>query len=238
MTRSLLILASLAIGFILSCETVSAQQASLPGQITGIVQGPDGKVIPKAHVSVSTRSKGPVRSRSNAETSSDGSFTLASLAAGSYEVCVQVPGGDLLDPCKWSPTETNVTAGSSTSAGVIQLVAGKLVQVRIADSANLLGSPQSRTSGASVLVGITTADGLFTPMPLQTADSNGRTYGLYVPTDQAVQVNVSGHRLKLSDQNNAAVDPKKGATLQLQPQPGKQTTTYTFSLTGIDTDKP
>src|SRR5437867_9778235 len=92
----------------LSTATLSAQSPG-SGQINGTVHLASGAPVPNAIVSLSAPAAGRgMRSNVNVKTGPSGAFTLASVLPGSYQVCVQAPDRQLLDPCKWSPRVVTV----------------------------------------------------------------------------------------------------------------------------------
>ncbi len=202
------------------------------GQITGTVNGPNGKPLNNAIVNLSRSSKGGGTANAHTKTGANGAFALTSILPGSYNVCVQATR-DLLDPCRWSPKSVSVTSGQTTDAGVIELVSGALLRVHVGDSSGVLAAG-AQTPGAHILVGVTGANGLFFPMSLQNVTPSGRDYELYVANDQSMQLTVSSARYKLADATGAPVDQKKGATLPIQAQTGNAARNYVFQVTGIN----
>ena len=59
------------------------------GTITGTVIDPSGAVVPKAHIVVTNEATNVIR---EADTNSDGDYTLALLPPGKYQVTVEAPG--------------------------------------------------------------------------------------------------------------------------------------------------
>ncbi len=226
---TILISAALALG----AARVTAQSPGSTGQIKGAIHGPDGKALTGAIVSLSTAPRGTGHSSAIAKTTADGNFTLASVSPGSYQVCVQAPRRDLLNPCKWKPTLTTVQAGKTTDVGIIELAAGTLLRVHIIDSGKVLTASQNRKSGSHLLIGVVTGDGLFTPMPVQSANATSRDYELYVPQDQSMQLSVFSKLLKLADQNGKPVDQQKGVALPMQAQGGNAPRVFNFQVTGV-----
>jgi hypothetical protein len=70
--------------------------------------------------------------RSQSTTDANGAFSLGSLPAGTYNICVQVPGSNYLDPCTWttSPTSVVVADGKTVGGNTIRLISGGILKVR------------------------------------------------------------------------------------------------------------
>src|SRR5260370_9331316 len=149
-----------------------AQSAN--GKISGVVVGDDGKLL--AAVVTANKVGGSVGA-ARAETSSDGSFVLSGLAAGTYGLCVLVKGGGYLDPCAWSAMilTVQVNAGQAVTSQRLIAKKGPALQVRLSDPGKVLDSSGGKTQPLPhVIVGVFTDKHLFQPLGLTSKDSGGR----------------------------------------------------------------
>ena len=78
-----------AIGLMIACATLSAQ--NIAGSISGVVQDPQGAVIPAAKVTLTNDEQGAGSART-VSTTSDGTFVFTPVLAGKYTVTVEVMG--------------------------------------------------------------------------------------------------------------------------------------------------
>ncbi|HJX93511.1 MAG TPA: carboxypeptidase-like regulatory domain-containing protein, partial [Pyrinomonadaceae bacterium] len=74
---------------LLCCVSITANAQSDRGSIVGTVKDPNGAVVSKAKVTVTSLDSGEVR---EVETSDDGNFTVAELKAAPYKMTVQATG--------------------------------------------------------------------------------------------------------------------------------------------------
>jgi hypothetical protein len=139
------------------CGQVSASS------IAGIVTTQDGQPVKGARILMQPQSAGSAMGKNSQPSAADGGFNVDSLAAGSYTLCVQVPGTQLLDPCRWSATPPTVmVSDSQTITGLqINLQQGALIKVHVNDTGGFLNIHEGRTPGAHLLVGVWTDKGLF-----------------------------------------------------------------------------
>jgi paraquat-inducible protein B len=71
------------------CASITANAQSDRGSIVGTVKDPNGAVVSKAKVTVTSLDSGEVR---EVETSDDGNYTVAELKAAPYKMTVQATG--------------------------------------------------------------------------------------------------------------------------------------------------
>ena len=68
----------------------------------------------------------------------DGTFTLDSVPAGTYEICVESPKELVLDPCRWGkPPKIAVKAGDKLTGQKVVVERGNLVVVQVNDPQEL-----------------------------------------------------------------------------------------------------
>jgi hypothetical protein len=120
-------------------------QTANTGSISGVVTGDDGKTLAAV---VTANGVIPLAASGHAKSASSGAFTISGLAAGTYQLCVNVTGGGYLDPCVWEPVlpTVQVTAAQAVSGYVLTVKKGALLQVRVNDPGGVLpvvGPPPS-----------------------------------------------------------------------------------------------
>jgi hypothetical protein len=103
--------------------------------VSGNIQTPAGKPIRAAitlHDLSTSRVVGQTPFDHQFASKGDGSFSLASVPAGKYEICVEAPQENVVDPCVWSLLPQTVTvSGSAPVTGVaVQVQTGYRLQIR------------------------------------------------------------------------------------------------------------
>ena len=205
------------------------------GLVLGTVVTPDNLPVARASVQVqSLENSGAAPFRASVFTQPDGSFVVPGVPPGSHRVCVQAPGTALLNPCTWSaaPPAITVSARQAASVGTIRLETGYLVKVRLLDAARLLEATEGRVPGAQVQIGVWTPNGFFIPMRIRTRDATSRDLELPVPFGAPFELSVQSSFFDLADENNARVDPVRGARVPLQVAAGTPATVRAFAITG------
>lgn len=227
----------LFITFIAGCCLMGIVQAqSLPtsAQISGRVIDDGGNPVPNAVVTATT---GSGLSHTTAVTTTDGSFRLSGLGAGTARICVQVPGTALLDPCHWSnaaATLVTLAVGQSLAMQPIQLQTGYPLTVRVYDDTGALAANEGKKPGAHLLVGLWLSTGLFVPATVITVDSKGRYYGCAIPFGTTLQLSVFSQLFSLSVDTVGAVATKSGFSMPLTIPSGTVFPVPTFHVTGLN----
>lgn len=217
-------------------------QTATKGGIQGVAKDESGKPLAGAMavaVGIGTTS----HASHTVVTNSSGAYSFTGLEPGQYQVCVQMPGGANLDPCKWSkPTLITVTAGQTTANQTSTAVKGSLLEVRINDPLRLLAVGTGSSAG-DIIVGVLLPQSLFLPMRMASSDATGRTYDAAIPTNVPVQVQIHSMHLEIADTQGVSLAPasSKGGTgssmasaamQTVQIAPGAGSLTVTFSVTG------
>ena len=141
----------------------------------------------------------PGLGRGNAASGADGSFAVPGLAAGIYQICADLPGQELLDPCLWHRTPIPVTVRDQPLPAVsVQLKRGAALTIRVNDAKKLLADAE-RTGSGHLLVGVWTATGVFVPAHVTAEDHTGRTYALTMPVGVSAKVSITPNGMKLQD---------------------------------------
>ena len=135
---------------------------------------------------------------------SDGTFTISGVPAGKYQICVEAPQENVLDPCVWSPTDTvvDLSGGKSVAGFAVSVQTGYLLQVHLNDPQALLPAAKGGTSGDAVRIVVKTKSNTFQSFRLFNTAATSRDHYLLVPFDETMTLTVSSANLALSDGNN------------------------------------
>jgi len=188
------------------------------GQISGTIQDQAGKPLAQAKVAILARlpaSPSIPFEPFSAETTTDatGAFTVTGLPAGRFAVCPVAADTTLLPPCTWEtePVATLV-AGQSVSMQPIQLRKGVDCHVRVNDPNGTRASMEGKVAGASLLLGVLTAGGMFVHIPQTAADGKGFDHHLTVPAGAKLTIMAYSPTYDLTDVNNTPIKKQTGLT--------------------------
>jgi len=221
---------TLAILFQAGALLAQTGTASIQGTLSDAT---NKKAIAGAFVSA-VRSGLPSTSRT-ATTAADGGFQIGSLPAGDYSMCIQVPGDGYLNPCQWSGTATKVTlaAGQKSTGNVLKAAPGSVLQVRVDDPGQLLGTKTKDGRDPHLLVGVWGANGLFYPLHTGSKDNAGANLQLTVPRDTALKLHVASRDLKISGANGTTVS-SSGDQQSFQHGSGDSNPkSFKYTITGL-----
>jgi hypothetical protein len=141
-----------------------------------------------------------------ASSAADGSFQVSGLPAGTYSLCVQVPGGAYVDPCQWSsPSQVTLSAGQSYTGSSLTLSPGYPLQVYVADPNQLLSQKTADGRNPELIAGVWTSGGMFRPMYITTKASTGVTFSLTIPAATALNLRVASRDVNLNNSGGAAI---------------------------------
>jgi hypothetical protein len=221
--------------FCVPAASLFAQAGSLVGSITDV----GNKPVAGALV-IASRKTLPVGT-GRATSAADGTFQVSALQAGSYTVCVRVPGSDFLDTCEWYvlPLQVDVKAGQAVTGLKFKLQRGAILQIRLNDPANILAPAVSTATAKtvpSVLMGIQTTKGLFRPVALVSKDATGTTHAVTVPFDTALNFTVLSPNASLADAKGAPLTApvgQGGFNVPVKIASGTSPAPLTFNVTGL-----
>lgn len=206
---------SLSTLILLAVGNLWAQQPQTQ-RVNGQVRDHAGAPVPNARIRAVPLAA-PGGARANALAAVDGSFALTGLPAGLYQLCADVPGAELLDPCLWDRQPTPVTVRDLPLNGMsLQLKRGATLSVRVDDPGRSLVAAE-RSGKGHLLVGVWSANGAFHPARVTAEDARGRTYSLAVPAGVAGKLSVTPSGLRLQDAAGKAAVGAGSIDFELPP---------------------
>lgn len=185
-------------------------------RITGTVSTPDKKTAKGVHV-LANRVPDAASSSSgrnlHAITDATGTFDFKNLPDGTYSLCLQAPGSDYLDSCRWAlPISVKTSAAQPAAPAQLSLQQGIRLSIAISDPAKLISSNEGKTAGANMLVGIWSGN-LFFSAPVDTKLATARTHSLVIPKSTSVRASVFSKFYKIGD--SKGVPLAKNATVSV-----------------------
>ena len=203
----------------------AAVDAQTTGVIQGVIKDDSGQAVASVYaVAVDATIGGKSYT---AVTGSNGAFSIAGVAPGTYSVCVQEPGGAHLDPCHWStPVQIKVAAGQTVASAPISAVKGTLLQVRVNDPGGLW---KAGAGNAEILLGVILPSSLFQPMRLASTDAGGKTFEVAIPAGTPVKMSVTAPHFAISDSQGLSLG---AAVAPVQAAAGQASLPLTYTITG------
>ncbi|MBY0507040.1 MAG: hypothetical protein K2X03_24195 [Bryobacteraceae bacterium] len=137
----------------------------------------------------------------------DGSFSLTSLPAGTYQICLTSAEGDFVDPCVWglAPPTAVVGVNQKLAAQRYSLVKGARLKVRLDDPNGFL---QARTGDAApphVLIGVINSIGALLPLTPSQTSRTGIDYEMVVPIGSPLKYAVFSQTAAIQDDSRQAI---------------------------------
>ena len=200
--------------------------ASQVGSVSGIVRGDDGKPLAAGvHFVPRIGNIGAVRF---VEALSDGSFSIPSLAAADYEICIHYRAGGYIDPCQWPTLKLSYTQPAQNTSG-LQLAAprGSILLVYIVDPQGVIDASPT----GQMIVGVTSQGGMFYPMQPVSKDHTRKVYTFTVPFGLPVSVFLAAPHLKIQDERGTILAAAGGSVPVLQAA-GSASRTIVFTVVG------
>lgn len=129
---------------------------------------------------------------------------LDAQGTGNYQICVEAPHENVLDPCLWSPTVNvvDISNGTPVSGLAIQVATGYMPQVHVNDPSAMLAAPVGGTAGPALSVMAITQTDQYHNFHLLGASATARDHYLPVPPDQTLTLAISSSSLALSNAQN------------------------------------
>ena len=217
--------------------TIFAQ--TKPGaMVFGTVQSNPGTAIPGAWVTIYRDTTDPEKPApqymAGIPAWKDGAFAFTGLEAGVYHFCASLPGSTWLNTCDWDTKRATVELKENEllRGVVITMKRGVTVPVRIDDAGELLDKNEKTRAGAHVLVGVSTASGMFQPAEVKSGDKKGRNHEVLIPFDAPVKLVVQSALFQLANDKGVAIANGRSETTVTIPS-GRSADPVTVKITGI-----
>ena len=209
------------------------------GQIVGQVRDERLRPVAGARVDIHAVPVGktlPKPFQASATTKADGTYLIA-VPSGTFQVCANLRGSQLLDSCTWTtaPARAIVAGGQRLELAPIVLKRGHLLTVRLDDARGVLAQEERKRGGARLLVGISTRYGMFRPMASRRLPT-GRIHEVLVPRDTPLEVSLHGRGFALADEKGAAVDVRRGHQVSLKLEGDRSRKQLVFRINGVQDD--
>jgi hypothetical protein len=192
-------------------QSLSLKPTGSTGTFMGAVTNDKGKPVVGALVSAVRMLPGAGRRIFSSATDQAGKYQISGAPPSFYQLCVNVAGTALLDPCHWSakPPTWNLVGGQVAIVD-IPLVAGSWLHVRVDDPSQKAAAIQQSAKGPPFVVGARAMSGAFLSMTEASKDSSGRNFRIAVPRGQVFQYLINPGTLTMNDKAGKAVNAKDG----------------------------
>jgi hypothetical protein len=212
--------------------SVAVLSASIAGaQNTASIQGSavdsaTGKPVNGAVV-IASRTTTPA-ARGVATSGYDGSYQIPSLPAGTYNVCLQVPGDGYLATCHWGSTATVVTlaAGQKLTGTKVALKPGSILKVHLDDPGQLLNQKTKKGYAPHLVMGVWSG-GMFYPAHVAAKTAVTADYQVTIPFDTSLKFTIQSMSLGLGNAGKTAL--AANADQQIFQHASAETTHVGFS---------
>jgi hypothetical protein len=134
----------------------------------------------------------------------DGTFSIPDIPAGKYEICVDAPQENVLDPCLWSltPSAVTVPASGSVSGLQIEVNTGYMLRVHVKDPQAALQPTKGGIGGDELAIHVSAPNGRYVNFRALSLAPSEREHYLLVPFGQTLTLTISSSTLALSDGNS------------------------------------
>ena len=190
-------------GFVLYCTSfIFAGTLAISGTIKTTANKPIRAALTIHDVSTA-RTQGHTPFDRQFASKTDGSFTISGVPAGKYQICVDAPQENVLDPCVWSSTVNvvDLTSGAPVSGLALKVDTGYMLQVHVNDPQAALPAPKGGTAGAALSLLVITKNNRYQSLRLLGASAAAQDHYLLVPYDETMTLAVSSSSVALSDAN-------------------------------------
>ncbi len=230
------------LGLLRPVAHLMAQQAAVVNPtggslgIVGTVRGSDGMLISGARVSLSQTQPYPAARHQRTEwtttTTATGAFQFPAVASGPYVLCAEA--ANWLNPCEWGNTPVKVVVGAYEKPGAVMIVLrpAATLYIRVEDSGQLLDQHEGKTSGAHLLIGVTSDAFVFHPAVVASSDTAGRNYQVRIPYDAGVKLVLSSSFFSVADGAGAALPQQGSTSVPVTVGTGQPPAAVKFHVTG------
>lgn len=201
---------------------------SIQGTVTDATQQP----VANAIVTASSVTVPPASQ--SVPSGANGSFQITGLAAGSYSLCVQVPGSAYLDSCLWggSGPVVKVADGQQSANNVLKLQSGATLSVVISDPNNEMGQVTKQGMPPDLMMGVWGPKSLFYPVHLAIRNAQSTTYQMTIPAGTPLKFTIQSLHLNLADSQGQPL-ANNSAQMNFQSPAGGAAPTFTYVITGM-----
>lgn len=176
------------------------------GSLEGIVRTSTGQPVRAAvtlHDLSTPRVAGQTPFDRQFASKSDGSFLIAGIPPGQYEICIAAPQQAVLDPCTWSPATQSVTVtdGGSITSLAVTVQTGTVLHVRVNDPEGLLSRTGQAANEGAISLGLIARRNRYLNLRMLSSDATGQDYFVVVPFEESLTLAVRSSTHALSDEN-------------------------------------
>lgn len=222
----------------LGCAALAAwaQGSDGGGSVAGQVVGGNGNGVAGVTVMVTRAALSPGEANPGVflgTTGGDGTYSIAALGAGDYNVCVSDDSGRYLNPCIWSgPVHVSVAAGENKSGVQVQVEEAAELGVDVSDPEQKLTGHDGQAPAASLMLGIP-APYIFLPASAQPDTAGMKHYKARVPYDRDLELNVVTDTLSVADEKGNKLK-KGGDSIPVKVPRGQGKKVVALTVTGIE----
>ena len=188
-------------------------QSGPAGSIEGTVTDSSNRAIAGAFVTALRQGLPPMSQ--TAKSGPGGAFQIQGLPAGTYSMCVQLPGDGYLNPCHWTAavsaatpstlSDVTLAPGQRSTGNSLKMQTGSVLKVRVEDPGKLMDQKTPDGHDPHLTMGVWGPHGLFYPAHVTGKDNTGADFQLTVPRDTALTFHISSKSFALADGAGAAL---------------------------------
>lgn len=154
-------------------------------------------------------------------TDNKGAFRITGLASGTYALCIETPGQDFLDPCKWdsTPPTIAVRSGQRVEGVEVLLNLGVRLELEVADQENRVAGI-GRAQGVRLSSYIPLPSGRRVDVPMVLTEERRHVFRALVPADRDLPMLVEGAGLQFTDFAGRPWNVNRAAYVLKKPEAG------------------
>lgn len=220
--------------FVAALTVALSIHPSALAQNTAIIQGSavdsaSGAAVSGAVV-IASRTSAPA-ARGVATSSSDGSFQMTSLPAGTYNLCAQFPADGYLATCQWGGAAATVTlaAGQKLTGSKVGLKASSILKIHISDPGSLLNQKTKAGYAPHLAMGVWSG-GLFYAAHAAATSAVTADYQVSIPFDTNLKFSIQSISLKLADASGNALAGNADQQTFQHPSASANRVSFSYSI--------